>query len=80
MARRLVNRFGKARELDTELLSDIIDGLNSIQKVKMDDRWEFAKIYPRMEEAIGRPQIKSRPWRCQRRGEDRKRSLYSSIF
>ncbi len=46
MTRRLVNRFGTAGELGGELFSNIIDGLNSVQKVKMDRRWEFAEMNP----------------------------------
>ena len=79
--RRLVNRFEKVGKLDGELFSDILDGLNSVQKVKMNERpVGIRKNESADGEVIGRLLIKSRTWRCQRREENLKRSLYSSIF
>lgn len=49
---RLVNQFEKVEELDDESFSDIIDDLNSVQKIKINNQWEFAKMNPRIEDIL----------------------------
>lgn len=58
---RLVNQFEKIEELDDESFSDIIDELNSVQKVKINDKWEFAKMNPKTEDILDALQIKNKP-------------------
>ena len=62
MTRRPVNRFERVGKLGDESFFNIIDGLNSVQKMKTEGQWEFAKMNPWTGEAIGRLQIKNRPW------------------
>lgn len=58
---RLVNRFSKTDKLDGESFGDILDGLNPVQKIKVKDEWEYAKMNPRMEDILDVLQIKNKP-------------------
>ena len=58
---RLVNRFSKTEKLDGEPFGDILDDLNSVQKIKVKDEWEYAKMNPRMEDILDVLQIKNKP-------------------
>ena len=58
---RLVNRFSKTEKLDGESFGDILDDLNSVQKIKVKDEWEYAKMNPRMEDILDVLQIKNKP-------------------
>ena len=58
---RLVNRLSKTEKLDGESFGDILDDLNSVQKIKVKDEWEYAKMNPRMEDILDVLQIKNKP-------------------
>ena len=58
---RLVNRFSKTDKLDGESFGDILDDLNFVQKIKVKNEWEYAKMNLRMEKILDVLQIKTKP-------------------
>lgn len=76
MTMRLVDRFGKIEELADESFCDIIDDLNSVQKIKVKDRWEFVKMNPRTEDILDKLQIRNKPVVVKKkRGRPKKNAL-----